>query len=370
VEETCAMPNSKILYYPHYQPTSKWLRSMLLLTDQIERIVPSDADPEDDDLIKELMQSLPGSLTSRPPEQHDIDFDHLTLERLRFGFRFIKKNIDTTVTRGVKIVITPTGSISIEGHTFLHCAKIAPQVREMLKEEGLLLPFLKNYAGIIGAENYLPVPSEASNLILTCIADRIARREGLDTATDEDLPFATSTLNSLHVSIGAPAGAAEGALLSAVIRIIMPEEVANLNMKAYSELRESYMPIREAFKSYTAEISAINRLYRIEDPNFFSHRIALVAEQIEKECSTYKKSVFSRRFKSWAPFSAGSILSIGAAIVDPAFGLNFAAGSVAIGLISKVFIEGRLSSETPVACRLLADLRSDILKKATVNALV
>lgn len=364
------MPNSKILYYPHYQPTSKWLRSMLLLTDQIERIVPEGADPEDDDTIKELIQSIPGSLISRPPGQHDIDFDHLTLQRLRCAFRIIKEHVDTIQERQVKIVIGPAGSISIDGHTFLHRAKVAPQVRELLQDEGLLLPFLEDYAESIGAEKYLPIPTEASNLVLSCIADRIARREGLDTATDEDLPFAISALDSLQVSVGAPAGAVESALLSAVAAISIPEEVTNLSIEAYSELRESYVPIRNTFQSFTTEISAINRLDRIEDPKIFAERIALVAGQIEKECSTYKKSTFSRRFKSWAPFSVGSILSVGAAMADAAFGLTFAAGSVTVGLAAKVFIEGKPSLETPVACRLLADLRSDILKKATVNALV
>lgn len=364
------MPNSKILYYPHYQPTSKWLRSMLLLTDQIERIVPKDADPEDDDSIKELIQSIPGCLISRPPEQYDIDFDHLTLDRLRCAFRIIKQQVDTAKEGRVEIVIGPAGSISIDGHTFLHRAKMAPQVRELLEDEGLLLPFLEDYAESIGAEKYLPVPSEASNLVLSCIADRIARREGLDTATDENLPFATSTLNSLQVSVGAPAGSVEGALLSAVAAISIPEEISNLRIADYSELRESYTSIRNAFQSYITEISAINRLYRIEDPRVFAQRIASVAEQIEKESSTYKKSKFSRRFKSWAPFSVGSILSVGAAMADPAFGLAFVAGSVTVGLVAKVFIEDRPSIDTPVACRLLADLRSDILKKATVNALV
>lgn len=358
----------RVLYYPHFQPQPKWLLSMLLFADQIDRIVPEDADPNDPDIIKELIQEIPGSLVSKPPRTADIEFDTLTFQRLKQAFRHIR----TRSFRGTEIQLRvgQGGTLEIDGHVFLHHAKVAPQVRELLIEEGMLLPCLEEMARNTGVPDYYPVPERASNLILSCIADRIARREGMDTVTDEELDFAMTTMDSCRVAIGHPQGSIEGALLSAIAKVGIPREVETLSVRTYKDLRESYAGIREAFKEYVTNISALNRLQRVEDRDVLSERIEDIAERIKRECDAYTKSQFARQFKEWVPFALCSVLSIGATVADPAFGLTFAAGTVSLELLKKVFIEHRRDMNTPEACRLLAGLRKEILKRATIASLM
>jgi hypothetical protein len=361
------MSKYKVLYYPHFQPRSRWLLSILLLTDQVDRIVPLDADPDDPDFIKELVQEVPGVFVSKSPKTEDIDLDNLTLRRLKQAFRYIRKQSFQGNKRQIRLSVQ-RGTLEIEGHTFLHQAKVAPVLRELLIEEGMLDPSLEMMTSAVGIQNYYPVPEQASNLILSCIADKIARREGLDTVTDEELDFTMTSTDCHNVALGRPTGSADGALISAIARVTIPQEIEFLDIRAYKDLRESYAAIREAFKGYVTEISAVERLGRIEDAGVLSDKINGSAEKIRRECDAYTKSAYARRFKSWAPFAVWSMLTIGATIARPTFGLVFAAGTVSLELLKRVFIEPRRGMETPGVIRLLAGMRKDIIGRATIDA--
>jgi len=342
---------------------------MLLLTDQIDRIVPEDADPKDPDIIRELIQEIPGCFVSKSPGGADIEFDRLTLQRLKRAFRYIREQSFGDKSRQITLCFGMGGELSIDGHVFLHHGKVAPRVRELLIEEGMLLPSVEELIKNSGIENYYPIPERASNLILSCIADRIARREGLDTVTDEEMDFAMTTMNSCRVAIGRPQGSVEGALLSAVANVAIPHEVEKLSIRTYKDLRESYTGIREAIKEYVTNISALNRLGRIEDGSVLSEKIIDIAEKIKSECDAYTKSNFARKFKGWAPFAICSMLSIGATIANPAFGLTFAAGTVSVGLLKKVFIESKRDIDVPEASMLLGSMRKEIINRATIDML-
>jgi hypothetical protein len=241
---------------------------------------------------------------------------------------------------------------------------VAPRVRDLLIEEGMLLPSLEEVTRSVGVENVHPIPEQASNLILSCIADRIARREGLDTVTDKELDFTMTSLDSFGVSVGCPEGSVEGSLLSAIATVSIPQEVDKMGIQTYKDLRESYTPIREAFKEYVTHVAAVNRLGRIEDRKVLSERIAAAAEQIRAESEKYSHATYARRFKGWAPFAVCSMLSVGAAFANPAYGVAFAVGTVSLELLKKVFIERTSEANTAEACRLLADMRRDILRQA------
>lgn len=354
----------RVLYYPHFQPNPRWLLKILLLTDQVERIVPEDADTEDSDRIKELIQEIPGALVSESPKNLDIEFDALTMSRLKQAFRFIRERSFPEAKRQFELRFGQGGTLAIDGHVFLHHAKVAPRVRDLLIEEGLLLPSLEEITKSIGAEKVHPVPEQASNLILSCIADRIAKREGLDTVTDKELDFATTSLDSFGVAVGCPEGCVEGSLLSAIATVSIPQEVDELGIQTYKDLRESYSPIREAFKEYVMHVAAVNRLARIEDRNVLSERTAAAAERIRDESEKYSHTTYARRFKRWIPFAICSMLSVGASFAEPAYVLAFAVGTVSLELLKKVFIERTSETQTPEACRLLADMRRDILRRA------
>lgn len=71
----------------------------------------------------------------------------------------------------------------------------------------------------------------------------------------------------------------------------------------------------------------------------------------------------------WAPFAVCSMLTIGAALLSPAYGVFFAVGTLSVDFSKKVLIERKEGAETPQVCRLLASMRKDILGRVAIDAL-
>jgi hypothetical protein len=364
------MANYRILYYPHFRPNLRWLKAILLLVDQVIRIVPHDADPEDSDQLKELIEEVPGCLTSISPRDFDIDIDDLNLRRMNKALCHIAESLPKARNREVDLSIGTEGQISIAGHVFLHRSKVSDPIRNALIENHLLNPQLQGLIKSVGIEEYYSVPEQASNLILSYIADRIARRTGLDSVTDENLSFTVNALDNTGVWLERPTGAIEGSLLNTIVSVNIPLIIERIPLRDYRELRNSYIDIRETFKEYVAHVSLIHRLYRIEDIRTLEDRLQDIAKKVREECDRYQRTTLAKQFKDWGPLAVCSLLTITAAIMDPAYAIAFASGTVAMELVKKVFLEERSTEKPHRACQMLADLRKEILDISSIQALI
>jgi len=235
-----------VLYYPHFQPSPHWLKAILLLVDEVIRIVPHDVDPGDRDQLKELIQEIPGCLRSIAPTDYDVNIDDINVLRMNKAFRQIRANLPMIQDGKIELKIKGD-SISVAGHVFLHQSKVSKQIHDALIENDLLDPILQEILGLVKEECYL-VPTQASNLILSYIADRIAGRTGLDSVTDENLSFLVNSLDNMGCFLERPSGSTEGSLLSAIASISIPKSIEQITLREYRELRDSYVDIREVFK--------------------------------------------------------------------------------------------------------------------------
>jgi hypothetical protein len=215
------MENYNVLYYPHFQPSTRWLRAILLFTDSVTRIVPKDVVPEDSEELKELIQEIPDCVKSIAPNDSDIDIDDRSMQRMNKAFRQIAENV-SSIKHGKVNLWIDGDRISVGGYTFLHERKVSERIRNALLENKLLDPKLQGIVTDSRTDETYLVPIQASNLILSHIADCIARRTGLDAVTDENLSFILNALNDMEVSLGRPTGATEGSLLSAIASINVP----------------------------------------------------------------------------------------------------------------------------------------------------
>ena len=71
------MNKYRVLYYPDFSPPPEWLRRVLLLSDNVVRIVPSDVTPEDAEDLRRLQDVIPDCLTAIAPEDSDIAIEPL-----------------------------------------------------------------------------------------------------------------------------------------------------------------------------------------------------------------------------------------------------------------------------------------------------
>src|SRR5581483_4837485 len=97
----------RVLYYPDFSPASTWLRRVLMLSDKVIRIVPSDVTPEDSRDLLRLQDAIPGCLTAVAPDQEDVAIEPGEQYRLRHAFELLGKKsekgsakITVTVSNG------------------------------------------------------------------------------------------------------------------------------------------------------------------------------------------------------------------------------------------------------------------------------
>jgi len=361
------MGNYSVLYYPHFQPSLHWLKAILLLVNEVIRIVPRDVDPGDRDQLKELIQEIPGCLKSIAPTDFDVNIDDINVLRMNKAFRQIRQNLPMTQNREIELEIKGN-SISIAGHVFLHQSKVSKQIYDALIENNLVDPALQGISRHLEEECYL-VPAQASNLILSYIADRIAGRTGLDSVTDENISFAVNTLDNMGCSLERPTGSTEGSLLSAIASVSVPKDIERITLKEYRGLRDSYAGIREVFKEYVAQLSMIHRLNRIEDISVFRNQLQEIAQKIREECDKYQKTAFRRKLSKWGLFTVCNLLPIASAICDPTLGKVVGLEALAIRFVKKVYFGKHGAQEPHTAIQMLTGMRKRILKMSTVRAL-
>jgi hypothetical protein len=355
----------RVLYYPDFSPSPEWLRRVLLLSDNVVRIVPSDVTPQDADDLLRLQDVIPDCLTAIAPEDSDIAIEPGDEPRLTRAFELLGKRSKKSA-RTIKVIISPDGSLSVAGHVFLHDSKLSKFVLQQLEANKLSIESLK---GLSPSERFIPVRQEASNLILAGLASRIAGRLGIDAITDQPMPFAVSALLGVPPQRATDDGSAEGALLSAIANLMIPASVTRIPAKQYAAIRDSYAGVREAFKALTAELAVRHRLGRIDSPGEFAQRVEAVAQDFAREYREYRNSRYARRFKSWAPLCIGGVLSVPTAFVSPLSAAELATASFAFTLLQNYLGEVDRTSNQRVF-HMLAGLRKDVIKRSGIRELV
>ncbi|MGA2904245.1 MAG: hypothetical protein ABSD98_10465 [Candidatus Korobacteraceae bacterium] len=326
------MSEYALLYYPDFQPDPVWLKKVLLLADRVTRIVPTDVKLDDPDELLRLQSHVPDCLSSLAPREDDIALDSQNLPRLKKAFAHLGQSNDVGRARNVTIQISG-GTVSFEGHTFLHASKVSPEIEEALRRNGLMLEAsLNDFAD----RGFFIVNETASDLILCGIAERMSRRTGLDAITDKPLPFALGALNGLDIEPRDNLNGVEGALLSSLARMLIPSEVAVLAPDKYGELREAYGSIRATFKELTATLSRVNRLDNIGDADELRNQIDGTAREFLHEYERFRKTRHAAIFRDWMPFCVGGVLSVAAAAVDPRYAVGIIGASVVFGAIDRV----------------------------------
>lgn len=362
------MNRYSVLYYPSFQPPEPWLRSILLLADGVTRIVPADVDPHDPPGLLALASAVPDCLSTVAPTVADVTPERTNLSRLDTAFDLIARRKPRNQKPSVTISISPGGGTSILGHVFLHETKVSDEIKRLLRHHRLLDDAVTRISDSLGAAGFLVVDEKASNLIVSTVADKVARRTGLDSITDEPFFFDVNVANALGLHRDAFPGAAEGALLGSMATVLVPREISAISVARYGELRDSYSELREAFKRVITELSAIHRLGRIQGLADVNIRVQAIAQEFVEEFKRYKNTRYARAFRSWAPLCVGGVLSAVSSLVSPPVAVAIAGASFAIQIVERHLDASAMSPPTDRTFQLLSGLERDILHRSRLRA--
>lgn len=344
----------RVLYYPDYDPEPEWLRSQLLLVDQVIRIVPESAEHVDPDYIKELKAYLPGCITELSPESRHTQFTKEQLEILDKLFSQFKPTDFKAATVGM--MVHTDGTVEFPGIAGLHESKMSAEIRELLLQHKLVLP---GTGDKLGRRGHHLTDQRATSLILSGIADRLAIEQGLDTITSDETSALLNSLAALGVT-RANEGKAEGELMAAIVTMNVPMKAGKLDIKKYLDIRKSFDEIRPAFRLLVRELTIDHRLDRTEDINVRAERIQELAASLYKEVRKQSETKVSQTIAKWAPLTAGGLITVATGFVNP----GVAAGLAALGVGFQVFekVNQKPESNVDKCCRMLSDLRQTIFE--------
>ena len=354
------------LYYPDMEPPQGWLRSFSLFFDTIRSVVPEDIGERLSPEIREFAAAIPDAYETVTPEsvkhtrRDDLSRIEKAFERISGRRKRTKKG-----AREFTIEIDDEGSLRFIDYVFLHDDKISPRVRRLLRKHELILDWDTNSMGL---QNYSVVNERASNIILSDIANRLARRKGWSSVTDQELEFSVIALEGVRES--ADAATAE-ALAAAIISMEIPEEIQSIELKKYKEFRDAYADVRQPFQELVVKLNQVYKLGGITSREDLRDRVKDACSDFDSEVHKFRTTRLSQKFTRWIPVGIGSLATlVGAALPVPMVAIPSAFLSVIFQVIDKKTSFGPSTADGRDVYQMIAGMRRDILKAAQVRRLL
>ncbi len=232
----------------------------------------------------------------------------------------------------------------------MHRSKISKLVNELLEKHNLAPWFYQVFgSAFYPQEKFMVVKQEASSLILSLLADRIARDNGFDTVTNHPMDYSLLALNGLGatpVSGTVPGGYADKLLANAVITAQISKTLAEIPLDDYREIRKEYSDLREPFRRLINEKLSPERLGRITKAETLDDCLKHAAQELAAKIEQGRRKNILAHCKYWAPWIALSLVTVAAAFpVSAPIALPLAGVTVALTFIEKVVPEPNSSDK-------------------------
>lgn len=356
------MRKSEALYYPSVEPPIAWLKSAALLFDTVMSFVPADSDDTLSDELRTFAEATNAWVPYRPTESTALLVDVPT-ERLDKAFARIAEKKPRAAGGGSELEFIIDGPMtSIKNHVFVHGTKLSRPVRDCLQAHGLMLP--EDFAKGFTSGDWLVVDTQASGLILSYIADRLAEKKGWTSITDNEGCYVFTALQRTE-QVAGPAEA-DDQLARLLVTNLVPDIIEALPLETYCELRERYKPLRERLALFIHDALLENRLKHIGDPEELRHAMDEYVKDLRNEVLAFRDSTFGAMFRKWGPFSLGSIVSLGAAIPGR-LAFPLAGAGLLLMAVDKAGILERKATLRGDMVRLLAAARNDVIEASAVK---
>jgi hypothetical protein len=297
------------LYYPSWNPSVRWVRSALLVFDQIQVIRPTEVhDPRYHGGNAAVYELLPHTFGEIRKKHYEMTLDPRNRQVLISALDFIARRQKLDPTRKLKFTTAPGRGVSVPGYVFLHSSKIPTFVNQAIEQRQLVHVLAEEI--IRRKDNFRDfriVQQHASGVILALIADHYGRAKGLRTITDEKLGYLNVALNQNPVR---RREAAAMNLATAILRFQIPERIDELSPKQHVSLRKRYDDLRLPFQHAVRTICDDNLLAGIESRRQFEEAVHGAAREFSLGVDRLMNSALGRRVGKWAPIAFGILSSL------------------------------------------------------------
>jgi hypothetical protein len=253
----------RCLYYPDFEPDHRWLRQVLLLVDEVHRILPDDVEHEDSPQLRSLLDCCPGAVKSVAPRKPALSLPDAFMGNLERALDLCKETLPQR-SASFTLLIDQLGRTEIPGWELLHEQKVSDAVRRMLEQRNLIHDTAARYvAGRSHSGSWLVVPRGVADLIISGVADQIAENQGFDAFTDRPLAFA---LNAVSACEQGDQSLLNGTMASVIAGYHIPTAIEHLSVEEYAKLREDFAPARSEFSRMVLDMKGELRLDKVRDP--------------------------------------------------------------------------------------------------------
>lgn len=302
------MLSNAILYYPRIEfQSEEWVKSSLLLWDNIYRIVPADYVPNDSRTIKEFYDN---------DLIRNITLTETDIKRTGEEFSDIYNNLQ----------FTPAG-LEPDDYDRIHPDKIDQR----------LYPFLNSISDNFLKDGWLHLPREVARGYMFYLSKTVAQRRNLVRGTNDSdswsiAPFFTEDLNFDEFAYS---NGAEGYYCSLFLEDLIP---ANIGEVASSTLINFVSERRSLKESLRLKLNTLNeKIAAVVDKEQVYSEVQDFLTEVEKEKKELKRSM---DFQS-SSNARSSIFSIGIPVGLTALG--------ALGLMGDPFSLTKISSSISLA---------------------
>lgn len=267
--------------------------------DNVWTIVPSEAGYRPSAALERHLEKLPDTFSPVAPQPIDIVSEYFVLSALGRAFgRIAKRPTAKALTAKFTCPGDSQDELEIEGIAKVHGFKIAGAVLDKLREHGLV------YGDAEGG--YFRVNDEAAYLIVSFLAQRMARRLPVRTITDVHSAFLLSTACDI-IEAGDRVDS-NGLLAASVLKFHIPQEIGKLPLADFIELRKRYETLREEFPLYLRDLGELVTVGATHTGADIAAKINGLVTVMARDVAKIKRARVSQSIRRWLPIGLEVLL--------------------------------------------------------------
>lgn len=356
----------KVLYYPNFFPTEKWLRSNLLFFDSVQTIIPDDVTYKVPINISRFTNQNPKTFETISPVEKDKINDADSIRHIEAAFKIISRNKEV---HDKKIIITSRGS-KFEGHSYLHDSKMSEKIYELLEKYDLIFARYEEVDKYgFGPKNtdgkFSIVNRDASDIIVSYVADKIGYRTGLPTITDINFNFVFNSLDDFGYQSNLDP---KSVLANSLIQCSIPKDIQKINLSQYSDIRQNFAGVRKLFPGLIDILINEKNLDRIHDKDELIDKISGIKSEFDLELQEANKLSLKQGVKDWGPFTVGSLITLGAAVFNrPELLIPSAVSTISMNAIQMGYERIRVQDRKKQSLKLIGKMQKEIIRAKFVK---
>ena len=314
------------IYHPRFEPDESWLRAMLLFYDTVHSIVPDGAGYKSSPGVARLREKAPGAFVPLPPEIEDravLSAEKGIWKRYYAVTEFLDElGKESTAAERVSAPFYAERGVvhlTLDQAVAVHYDKLGQDFIDQLKARNLALEVEApiNPVAPSPTARWLYMDKRIASLCLSLLAERMRQRRGTinHTSSDEALCFGVAAKSEMNFrDEDWEKWSGEARLAAAIVKAHVPDELGQLPVDEYLEIRKRYAEYRDTFHLAVAEIEKLHLNHDFASRGELEAAMQRQLDAFAAGIQKIKARTEARRFRKWSAITLQRIVPVARAV--------------------------------------------------------